>query len=232
MGTQEPASFGDALREALKDAKVSQADLARKLNINQAQVSRWVHGGALPQVDNLHATEDFLSVDLSAAFNKVKPTYELFVSAPISGIASEDIPEHHNAVAKIVEAAKQHVNGLIWPGEEIRTAADRRAAAPDMATERNMKALHGCPAYLYLQFAEVVRPSSAFVELGFALGQMMKITIFVKRGLTTPYMLNGFGAVASDLKFLPKARIYTEVESAEEAASLIASNGRELLGLT
>ena len=45
-------------------------------------------------------------------------------------------------------------------------------------------------------------------------------------------MLRGFGAVAAKLKFLPEARIYTEVESPEAAASLISRNGRELLGLT
>lgn len=45
-------------------------------------------------------------------------------------------------------------------------------------------------------------------------------------------MLRGFGAVAAELKFLPKARIYAEVTSADDAASLIANNGRELLGLS
>jgi hypothetical protein len=93
-----------------------------------------------------------------------------------------------------------------------------------------MKDLVNCPAYLYLQFAEIVGPSSALVELGFALGRKMKITIIVKKGLTSPYMLRGFGAVAAKLNFLPHARIY-EVDSADDAACLIASNGRELLGL-
>ena len=102
----------------------------------------------------------------------------------------------------------------------------------DIATERNMTALFSCPAYLYLQFTEVMGPSSAFVELGFALGRKMKVTIIVQKGLTSPYMLRGFGAVAAKLKFLPEVRIYTEVESPDEAASLISSNGRELLGLT
>jgi hypothetical protein len=156
--------------------------------------------------------------------------YELFVSSPISAIVSEDIPEHHDAVAKVVAAANKHVNNLIWPGDRIRAVIDRRTAAADIVTERNMKDLVNCPAYLYLQFAEIIGPSSALVELGFALGRKMKITIIVKQGLMSPYMLRGFGAVAAKLSFLPQARIY-EVDSADDAASLIASNGRELLGL-
>lgn len=110
-------------------------------------------------------------------------------------------------------------------------AADRRAAAADIVTEKNMTALFNCPAYLYLQFAEAMGPSSAFVELSFALGREMKITVIVQKGLTSPYMLRGFSGVAAKLRFISEARIYTEVESSDEAASLIVSNGRELLGL-
>ena len=51
-----------------------------------------------------------------------------------------------------------------------------------------MKDLVNCPAYLYLQFAEIIGPSSALVELGFALGRKMKITIIVKQGLMEDYL--------------------------------------------
>lgn len=153
------------------------------------------------------------------------------MSAPISGLADDDIPEHHAAVAQVVDAASQHVNGLSWPGGRISTAGDRRTSAADLVTERNMRELVSCPAYLYLQFAEVIGPSSALVELGFALGRKMKVTIIYKKGLTGLYMLRGFDGVAARLGFLPEARIY-EVDSVDDAASLIAGNGRELLGLT
>jgi transcriptional regulator with XRE-family HTH domain len=231
MGPQEHASFGDALRKALEGAGISQAALARELHVDASQVNRWVHDKALPQTDNLQRIEQFLGVDLATAFNKIKPKYELFVSAPISGIASEDIPGHHDAVAKVVAAARQHVNDLSWPGDRVRTAVDRQTVAPDIATAHNMTEMYGCPAFLYLQFAELIGPSSALVELGFALGRRMKVTIIFKKGLKSPYMLRGFGGVAARLPFLPDTRIYEE-ESAESAAALIASNGRVLLGLT
>lgn len=231
MVTQDHANFADMLRQALQDVRISQAALARELHVDPSQVNRWVNGKALPHIENVQRIEKILKIDLSEAFARSTPDYELFVSAPISGLSDEAIPEHHDSVAKVVTAAEKHVNNLIWPGDRIRTAADRRTAAADLVTERNMTALFGCPAYLYLQFADVAGPSSAFVELGFALGRKMKITIIIKHGLTSPYMLRGFGAVAASLSFLPKARIY-EVESPDEAASLIEGNGRELLGLT
>jgi hypothetical protein len=40
------------------------------------------------------------------------PEYELYVSALITGLAREDIPGHHDAVAEVVKAAHQDVNGL------------------------------------------------------------------------------------------------------------------------
>jgi transcriptional regulator with XRE-family HTH domain len=232
MTTQGTASFAGALKRALRDARATQADLARKLDMDPGQVSRWINGKAVPHIGNVRRIEEFLKTDLAGSFAESTPEYELFVSAPISGIAIEDVPEHHSAVEKVVSAAHQHVNGLVWPGEHIKTAADRRAAAADIVTEKNMNALFSCEAYLYLQFAEVVRPSSAFIELGIALAKKMKITIMVKEGLTSPYMLRGFSGVAASLRLLPPARIYRDVASAEEAASLVENSGRELLGLS
>jgi transcriptional regulator with XRE-family HTH domain len=230
MSRQDYIIFADALRQALQNAGKSQAELARELRIDPSQVNRWVNGRAIPQIDNVRRIQAFLNVDLSDSFAKSIPQHELFVSAPISAIATDEIAEHHDAVAMVVAAANEHVNDLIWPGDRIRDFADRRTAAADLATERNMRDLANCPAYLYLQFSEIIGPSSALVELGFALGRKMKVTIIVRHGLTSPYMLRGFGAVAARLSFLPEARIY-EVDSPDDAASLIAGNGRELLGL-
>jgi hypothetical protein len=123
------------------------------------------------------------------------------------------------------------VNDLSWPGSRVKTAVDKQVIAPDIAAAHNMADLVECPAFLYLQFAEVIGPSSALVELGFALGRRMKITIIFRKGLTSPYMLRGFSGVAGRLPFLPDTRIYEE-ESPDSAAALIAGNGRELLGLT
>lgn len=231
MTTHDSARFAKVLRKAMEDADITQAELARRLQTDASQVNRWANGKAVPHINTVRRIERILKADLADALSESMPDYELFVSAPISGIKDEDIPEHHDAVARVVSAADDHVNGLIWPGIHIRTAVDRLAAAADIVTEKNMKALHSSQAYLYLQFAEVVRPSSAFVELGFALGRKMKVTIIIQQGFKNPFMLRGFSAVAESLDFLPKARTY-EVSSADEAASLIKGSGRELLGLS
>lgn len=231
MQPHDASSFARALQGALRAKGMTQADLARRLGIDAGQISRWVNARAVPLLGHVRRLEELLGADLSGSFATAVPQCELFVSAPISALAEEDIPRHHDAVAKVVDAAREQVNSLAWPGGRVTCAGDRRTSAADIVTEENMKELATSSAYLYLQFADVRGPSSALVELGFALGRKKKITMMFSSGLTTPYMLHGFGAVAARLNFLPDARMY-EVDSPDEAASLIRNTGRVLLGLT
>jgi transcriptional regulator with XRE-family HTH domain len=228
MAEQGGASFGKALYRAIQEARSSQADLARQLKTNPGQVSRWVNNRCVPHAPTVRKIEQILGVNLTESFTASTPEYELYISAPITGLEKEYIATHHDAVAQVVDAASQYVNGVYWPGKGIRAIADLRAA--DIATEQRMTALAKCSSYLYLQFNEIVRPTSALVEFGFALGKRLKTTLIIKRDLHNPYMLEGFGAVAARLPFLPDARIYP-VSSAEDAAALITRNGRELFGL-
>ena len=229
MPPQDHASFGSALRAAIRAAGSSQANLARALDIDPGQVSRWVNDKAMPHMNNVRRIEEVLKINLVDSFAALRPDYELFVSAPITGLGEDTIAVHHAAVARVVAAAHQHVNGVYWPGEKIRSVDDLVAA--DLATERNLKVLASCHAYLYLQFADIVHPSGALIEFGIALGRRLKTTVIIQRGLPGPFMLEGFAAVAESLSFLPKARVYL-VASVDEAVTLVARNGRELLGLT
>lgn len=221
-------TFGQALKRALRAARINQAELSRRLVIDPGQVSRWATDKAMPHEDTVARIEEELGADLSASFSASVPAHELYVSAPVTGLGRRGLAAHHDAVATVVETTRTHVNSIYWPGNGVRNTSDLIAA--DIATERNMRALQHSTALLFLQFAEVVRPSGAFVELGIALGRRMKTTLILGADLHQPYMLDGFGGVAASVSFLPKARIYT-VNSVDEACDLIEHNGRELLGL-
>lgn len=229
MESQGPLSFGAALAAALTAAGKTQKALADHLSIDAGQVSRWVRDHAMPRPETVIQMEEFLGADLSAAFSASAPHYELYVSAPITGLGKRDIPEHHDAVAAVVESLRDHVTSLYWPGEAVRSSTELTAA--DITTERNMNALGRSEALIYLQFKNIVHPSSSLVELGLALGKRMKTTIFVARGIREPYMLDGFQGVAGAVSFLPKARIY-RVGAPDEVSSMLAKNGREILGLS
>lgn len=222
------SAFAGALHHALVAERMSQAALAKALKVHPSQVNRWVHGRAMPGMENLRTLEKLLKIDLSKVLTNPTRKYELFVAAPEGGLNPEDVADHHADVAKVLRAAREQVNGIYWPSEEDKTAADRTYKAA-LRTDQNLRVLNGCPALIYLQFANVVNPSSAYIELGYALGRKVKLTIMVKRGLMLPYMLHDFGAVGVGLR---EVRIFPNIASADEAAAMIASNGRELLGLT
>jgi transcriptional regulator with XRE-family HTH domain len=228
MADQEDATFGAALARALKAKHRKQAWLAEELHTDPGQVSRWINNKARPHIDTLGRIEELLEADLSEAFELAGPAYELFVSTPISGLDIVQIEAHREDVAQVVKAAEQVVDGVYWSGVEIVSVKD--LGAPDLATEATFKEFAHCKAYLYLQFAEILNPSGALVELGFALGRRIKTTMIIRKDLRTPYMFEGFQGVAARLDCLPDAHIYT-VESAAEAARLITRHGRRLLGL-
>lgn len=229
MDAQGRTTFGKALRAAIEAARYSQAKLAKQLVIDPGQVSRWVNGKAIPHSETVAKIEQVLGTDLSAAFAVSAPDYELYISAPITGLKVEDIGPHNTAVNEVVKAARAHVNSLYWPGEGILATSD--LTAPDLATERNMQVLQRSAALLYVQFMEIVHPSSALIELGCALGWRLRTTVIIQADLYQPFMLDNFGAVAATLSFLPKARVY-RAKSVSDACDLITKNGRALLGLS
>jgi transcriptional regulator with XRE-family HTH domain len=220
MVQQGGATLGEALS--------SQAKLARELGADPGQVSRWVTNKATPQPETVRRIEEFLGVDLSGAIANSASRYELYVSAPITGLGKRHIGAHHQAVAEVVEEVRKCVEFVYWPGEGI--SDQHQLVAPDIATERNMKVLAQCPAFLFLQFGEILHPSSALIELGIALGRRIRTTMILNSEVAHAYMLKGFDAVAAGSTFLPKARTYP-VDSTEQACDLIEKNGRELLGL-
>jgi len=229
MNSHGYTSFGNALKSAIAAAGYTQARLGRELHIDPGQISRWTNDKAIPHSNTLARIERILGVDLSVPFSAAAPEHELYIAAPITGLRVEDIASHNAAVTEVLEAARTHVNSWYWPGEEIRAISD--LTAPDIATERNMQILRSCSALLYLQFHEMVHPSSSLIQLGCALGWRLKTTAIVQADLHLPYMLEGFGAVAASLTFLPKARVY-RVRSVSDACDLVRRNGRELLGLS
>jgi len=155
--------------------------------------------------------------------------YELYVSAPITGLDESRLKAHRESVAEVVQAAEQAGISVYWPGADIESFDDLQAA--DLATRRNLEILFGCRALLYLQFEEVTGPTGALVELGLALARKMKTTVIRKRGLNSPFLLReGFPGVASDSPNLPSARIY-DVGTAREAARKLEVNKRGLVGL-
>jgi transcriptional regulator with XRE-family HTH domain len=229
MGTQDSArSFGDALHEALAVAKLKQSELAKKLSIDEGQVSRWVHNHSAPSAAHLESIEQLLGEKLVYSASSGPAEYELYIAAPVTALPMSSVESHHDAVRQVVDTLQKHVAPLYWPGRDVRSLDDQWA--PNLAARRDLRALCNSKAFLYLQFEDTVAPSSAMVELGIALGRRTKTTIIIGRDVKMPYMFEGFEGVAERLPQMPSAQIH-HVASVEAACHLIDLNGRALLGL-
>lgn len=56
-------TVGQIIKQAIKDSKTSQRELARKLGISDAAVSQWVHDDTVPDRDKVEAIVKFLEIN-------------------------------------------------------------------------------------------------------------------------------------------------------------------------
>ena len=57
-------TFGEKLKEARKAAGLSQEELAEKLSVSRSAVAKWETGSGMPDVSNLKAMAQLLSVSV------------------------------------------------------------------------------------------------------------------------------------------------------------------------
>jgi transcriptional regulator with XRE-family HTH domain len=91
--------FGEALGQLLHERGISQAELARRLNVTSSAVNLWVNGRAKPSRANVERIEDELAVDSRGSLlallgysredEKSQPTPESLIRAD-PGLAPED----------------------------------------------------------------------------------------------------------------------------------------------
>ena len=90
-------TFGDRLRSALRSKRVSQRELAARIGVTEAAVSRYIKGDRFPRADTAAAIADVLSVH----------TDELLYGTPVDPtIAHEEI----SAALEILRARQSELS--------------------------------------------------------------------------------------------------------------------------
>lgn len=74
-GDNAPMAYSDNIKRLRKAAKLTQAGLAERVNVEQPTVQRWESGKRKPSIDDLEGVADALGVTLSelVAINNLKP---------------------------------------------------------------------------------------------------------------------------------------------------------------
>lgn len=228
MAAQGHARFHATLKAALGEHK--QVWLAEKLGVSETTVSRWVTGKTRPLREQAMEASDLLGdPEVLEVFDATTAPYELYLSAPISGLKSTEVAAHRDAIEMIATEAETVTNGVYWPGRDIHSKSE--LAAADIVTRDNLDVLRHCHGLLYVQLADVTHPTGALIELGIALGRQIKTTLIIRRGVPLPFMLRNFEGVAARSPIMPDARV-DFVDSAEDVVALIKRNGRAIFGLS
>jgi transcriptional regulator with XRE-family HTH domain len=226
MSAQGDSTLGGQLLRALKKKGWTQSRLAQEVHIDPSRVSLWTRDLATPSVSHLQLIDEALGSHLEKEWSPASRGADLYVSAPITGLSEGALRAHNLKVAQIVTVVRKYIPNVYWPGEDIHELTE--LAEPDITTEQNMRVLGNSSGLLYLQFADMVHPSGALMELGIALGRKLRTTVIVDKGLATPYMLNVLPAVGVQENFLPKARVYQK--TVKEAIALIDRHKADLFG--
>ena len=65
----DPKKIGSFLRELRKEQRITQEDLAEKLNVSSRTISRWETGGNMPDISLLIEIADFFDVSIPEIIN-------------------------------------------------------------------------------------------------------------------------------------------------------------------
>lgn len=212
---------GDALKRALEQAGMTQAELARELHYTEAAVSRWCRGSAMLTGGSAERVLRVLSargVELDLA-----PTCRVFLATPMAALDPGGYERAREDAAAVHTMLERVAGPTYWAAGSVGSVD--RFEAPDLANLRNLEALQSCEAFVLYQPGQLDRPTSCHIELGMAIARGVPVTVFAPSEADLPFMLQGFEAVAS------RAGGRYRFHRTGDALRLLEIHGAELLGL-
>lgn len=212
---------GDALRRALEQAGMTQAELARELHYTEAAVSRWRRGSAPLTGSSAEAVLRVLrarGVEL-----ELEPRCRVFLATPMAALDPGGYERTRAAAAEVHAVLERVAGSTYWAAGSV--GSPDRFEAPDLANLRNLEALQSCEAFVLWQPGPLDRPTSCHIELGMAIARAVPVTVFAPSEADLPFMLHGFEAVAA------RAGGRYRFHRTGDALRLLEIHGGELLGL-
>jgi transcriptional regulator with XRE-family HTH domain len=219
---------GAHLRHWLAAADMTQAQLARLLNLDAGQVSRWCNDRA--PLKGGYANR-VIQVFQDRGVKVETPTSGTcaFLSTPMASLDTKEYEADRTAANELYKALSRTVSPVYWAAAQIGSV--ELFEAPDLAAERNLVALAEAEAFVYLQLRELIHPTSCHVELGIAIALKTPVTIFAPSEDSLPYTLRRFEAISGQAGFGGRFRFYS-IRDAADAVRLLTIHGPELLGLS
>lgn len=207
---------------------MTQAELARSLNVDAGQVSRWCNDKASPRVEYATSIVELLR-DRGVQAELSQTETRVFLSTPMAALEADNYEMDRAEARAVFEQLERIALPVYWAAGHIESA--QQFEASDIATDRNLAALAAAEAFVYLQLRELVRPTSCHIEIGMAIASKKPVTVFAPSEDSLPYTLRRFEAISGRAGFGGRFRFYA-IRGAADAVRLLTVHGPELIGLT
>lgn len=253
-GSNLPSASRDALREQLRyelwEIKIrddmSNLELALELGYkNSSSVTKWLNDhapiseGCAEALDRLgrSPTVGGTFAELQKAYARTlrgavlaKPTgprsYDVFLASPMASLPGSREYEVERKAAQDVKVALENYCDLTvyYAGDSLESQDE--FDSPVMAAEENFKALENAHHFVLLALGEVSRPSSIYVEAGFALARKLPSLYLVRDPESLPFILGSLNEhERSDT--LPHVSVEF-VPSTARAVGLVRKHGKTI----
>jgi hypothetical protein len=150
-----------------------------------------------------------------------RPTeFDVFLSSPM--VAADDYAEEKDVAAEVKAALERSCGMSVF---HAIGDPEREAEFDQIAIEAFFEALPSSRYYVLLTLTAPTRPSSVYVEAGFALALKIPSLYLVPTPETLPFIMRTLGHYEDD--GLPPVRIEC-VDSGPDAVALLNSEGTDL----
>ncbi|MHB8512664.1 MAG: hypothetical protein ACYDCC_10850 [Actinomycetota bacterium] len=152
-------------------------------------------------------------------------SYDVFLASPMAGIDPPDFEKQRDEALHLKEAIENFCGFRVYyAGAEIRSHNDFEST--DLAAEINFSHLSASRFFVLVVTSELARPTSIWVEAGFAMALQIP-SLYVVRSLSClPFVMRTLNQHARP-DLLPPVRIES-LETNQKPSALIKSQGKKI----
>lgn len=154
-------------------------------------------------------------------------SYDVFLASPMASLPDSEDYKIEREAAKDVKTAIENFCGftVYYAGDALESQEE--FDSPVVAAEENFKALETAQQFVLLAIGEVIsRPSSIYVEAGYALAQNLPSLYLVREPDALPFVLRSLNQHQRS-RALPRVSV-EYVKSKERAVGLVRKHGRDI----
>jgi hypothetical protein len=156
---------------------------------------------------------------------RVRGDFDVFIAMPMSTLNEGEYRQSRGLVLDLISVLKEtfQLEGIYFAGEKIQSTSEFSQGAGGVLDD--LDALRRSKRFWFVYPQSVV--SSALIETGYAMALGVPLSVFVRKGVSLPYVVQQ-AALAPETRELPRIAI-CEYKSEAALIQLVRQQGATLL---